>query len=98
MTIRKAALPVVLPYRDNGQIEQTFIRSPCNLGRARQGCGTCNETLGKLDVLAGMPNMKMNAPALSASSGHANSKRLARRKRLQNTTPPNKRSAIALKS
>jgi hypothetical protein len=45
-----------------------------------------------------MPNMKMNAPALSASSGHANSKRLARRKRLQNTTPPNKRSAIALKS
>jgi hypothetical protein len=55
MTIRKAALPVVLPYRDNGQTEQTFIRSRCNLGRARQGCGTCNGTLVKLDALPGMP-------------------------------------------
>ena len=55
MTIRKAALPAVLPYRDNGQIEQTFIRSRCNLGRARQGCGTCNGTLVKLDALPGMP-------------------------------------------
>jgi len=32
MTIRKAALPVVLPYLDNGQTEQTFTRSRCNLG------------------------------------------------------------------
>ena len=74
MTIRKAALPLVLPYRDNGQIEQTFIRSRCNLGRARQGCGTCNGTLDKLDALAGMPqheNERARAERLFRTREHA---------------------------
>jgi len=54
MTIRKAALPVVLPYSDNGQTEQTFIRSRCNLARD-MAAGRAMELWSSSTALAGMP-------------------------------------------